>query len=166
MISILPYGQVPNEAIFARTEPASKVEAVVSDILADVRRNGDAALYKYCRQSDRADLTSLEVTAEELDAAAAQVEPELLEVLRRAAANIEAFHALPWKVEDLEIIDGMLQQAKEIPVVLGGYYTTRHLTNAWNKVVINGVLLRDALEEAVEAINKELKMKQEEYGIY
>lgn len=54
----------------------------------------------------------------------------------------------PWKAEDLEIIDGMLQQAKEIPVVLGGYYTTRHLTNAWNKVVINGVLLRDALEEA------------------
>lgn len=50
--------------------------------------------------------------------------------------------------------------------MLGGYYTTRHLTNAWNKVVINGVLLRDALEEAVEAINKELKMKQEEYGVH
>lgn len=95
-----------------------------------------------------------------------EVEALLGAEARWNTANIEAFHALPWKVEDLEIIDGMLQQAKEIPVVLGGYYTTRHLTNAWNKVVINGVLLRDALEEAVEAINKELKMKQEEYGIY
>lgn len=95
-----------------------------------------------------------------------EVEALLGAEARWNTANIEAFHALPWKAEDLEIIDGMLQQAKEIPVVLGGYYTTRHLTNAWNKVVINGVLLRDALEEAVEAINKELKMKQEEYGVH
>ena len=59
----------------------------------------------------------------------------------------------------------MMEADKEMRNVVGGYYTTRHLTNAWNKVVVNGGNLRDALEEAVLEINKELRMKQEEYGI-
>jgi len=80
-------------------------------------------------------------------------------------ANVQAFEALPWKSEDSRVIDEMLKADREIPVVLGGYYSARHLTNAWNSVVLNGASLRDELEKAVEAVNKELKMKQEEYGV-
>lgn len=138
MISILPYGQVPNEAIFARTEPASKVEAVVSDILADVRRNGDAALYKYCRQFDRADLTSLEVTAEELDAAAAQVEPELLEVLRRAAANIEAFHRRQLRTSFvISEQDGVVLGQKITPLSRVGLYIPGGTASYPSSVLMN-----------------------------
>ena len=72
---------------------------------------------------------------------------------------------LAWKKEDLEVIKLMMEADKEMPNVVGGYYTTRHLTNAWNKVVVNGENLRDELEKAVLEINKELRMKQEEYGI-
>ena len=51
-------------------------------------------------------------------------------------------------------------------MVLGGYYTTRYIGNAFNSVVVSGNLtVRDALEEAVEAINKELETKQIEYGV-
>ena len=60
----------------------------------------------------------------------------------------------------------MWNWATEIPVVLGGYYTTRYIGNAFNNVVVSGNLtVRDALEEAVEAINKELETKQIEYGV-
>ena len=43
--------------------------------------------------------------------------------------------------------------------------TNRHLTNAWTSVVISGMDVREALEQAVKEINRELRMKQEEYGV-
>lgn len=49
-----------------------------------------------------------------------------------------------------------------IPNVLGGYYTGRHINNAWNRVVIDGMLPRESLERAVSDINKELERKREQ----
>lgn len=82
------------------------------------------------------------------------------------SANIEAFESLAWGKGHLDVINKYWSWAKEPPVVLGGYFTGRHLNNAWNRVIINGQPVRDALEEAVYEINRELRMKQEEYGIY
>ncbi len=96
---------------------------------------------------------------------ATEVEAVLGEEARWNTSNVEAFKALPWKSDDLKVITQMLESDKEVPVVLGGYYTTRYLTNAWNKVVNNGAVLRDELENAVININKELRSKQEEYGV-
>ena len=48
MIKMMKYGQVPNSEIFARVVPAVDVEAIVADILADVRQNGDEAVLRYC----------------------------------------------------------------------------------------------------------------------
>lgn len=93
MIPILKVGQVPNSKIFARVTPAADVAAIVSDIIADVRENGDAAVKAYCAKFDKAELTSLEVTPEEIQAAVSQVEPEFLDILREAAENIRAFHS-------------------------------------------------------------------------
>ena len=53
----------------------------------------------------------------------------------------------------------------QVPVVLGDYQTTRFVTFAFNQVVVQGLNTRDALEDAVESINKELKRKQKEYNI-
>lgn len=79
-------------------------------------------------------------------------------------ANTNAFNNLPWDREHIKVIQYQLKQAKEQPVVLGGYFTTRHIDNAWNRVVLNGENVRDSLEKAVKDINKELRSKQEEYG--
>ena len=43
MIKILKYGEVKPEQVFARVEPAVNVEAIVTQIIADVRENGDKA---------------------------------------------------------------------------------------------------------------------------
>ncbi len=92
MIRIIKYGEISQEEIFARQEDKADVSAVVSDIIQNVRKNGDQALLEYARKFDRAELTALGVTEEEIDAAFAAVDPEFLEILRKAAANIIAFH--------------------------------------------------------------------------
>ena len=93
MIKIMKYGQVPSSEIFARVTPTVDVAGIVADILYDVRKNGDKAVLAYCAKFDKAELTSLEVSKEEIEEALTLVEPEFLEILKEAAANIRAFHS-------------------------------------------------------------------------
>ena len=88
MIKILKYGEVPNSEIFARGTAATDVSDIVSEIIEDVRQNGDAALIKYAEKFDKATLTSLEVSEAEIDEAFNAVEPKVLEIIRTAAENI------------------------------------------------------------------------------
>ena len=92
MIKIMKYGQCPNSEIFARVVPAVDVSAVVADIIANVRENGDKAVLEYTKKFDKADLTALEVSEEEIREAFETVEPEFLRILEQAAKNIRAFH--------------------------------------------------------------------------
>ncbi|MBQ7040281.1 MAG: histidinol dehydrogenase [Clostridia bacterium] len=123
MIKILKYGEVSNDEIFARTEPEFDVEEIVFDIIADVRKNGDSALFKYCEKFDKAKLSSLLVTKEEIDEALTKVEPKFLEILEKAAANIRKFHEK--QVRNSFIINdenGIVTGQKVIPVDRAGLY--------------------------------------------
>ncbi len=123
MIKILKYGEVENKDIFSRVVPEFDVEKIVADIIADVRENGDAALYKYCEKFDKAVLSSLLVTKEEIEEAIKLVEPEFLEILKKAAANIRKFHEK--QVRNSFIIndeDGVVMGQKVIPVDRAGLY--------------------------------------------
>ena len=92
MIRIYEFSQVDPAEIFQRETPISRVEEPVASILADVKKRGDEAVLEYTARFDRCQLDSLAVTAEEIEEAMAQVEPEFLEVLQKAAANIREFH--------------------------------------------------------------------------
>ena len=123
MIRILKYGEVTNAEIFARTEATVNVEGVVSEIIRNVRANGDAALYQYCEKFDGAKLDSLAVSAEEIEEAVQSVEPKFLEVLRAAAKNIRAFHER--QVRNSFILNnenGIVVGQKIIPVDRAGLY--------------------------------------------
>ena len=93
MIKIMKYGQVPNSEIFARVAPSVNVEAIVADIIADVRANGDRAVLDYNLKFDKAQLETLQVSQKEIDEAFASVEPEFLTILEQAAENIRNFHS-------------------------------------------------------------------------
>ena len=93
MIKLYKYGQVPNAEIFARVTPTVNVEAIVSDIIANVRARGDAAVLEYNLKFDKADLKDLQVSQEEIDEAFASVEPKFLSILEQAAENIRSFHS-------------------------------------------------------------------------
>lgn len=123
MIQIFKYGTVPNEEIFARTMPKANIETIVADIIADVRSRGDEALYAYCEKFDHAKLDCLQVTAEEIAAARAQVDEKFLTILEKAAANIRKFHER--QVRNSFIIndsDGIVIGQKIIPIDRAGLY--------------------------------------------
>ena len=123
MIKILKYGEVENNAIFARGNDELDVSASVSEIIKNVREMGDEALYMYAEKFDRVKLESLVVTKEEIAAARAAVEPKFLEVLEKAAANIRKFHER--QVRNSFIINdepGIVVGQKVIPVDRAGLY--------------------------------------------
>ena len=92
MIKILKYGEVENKEIFARAVPVVNVEDTVREIIKNVREHGDAALLEYTERFDKASLSSLKVTKEEIDEAFSLVEPKFIEILEKAAANIRRYH--------------------------------------------------------------------------
>ena len=123
MIKILKYGEVPNSEIFARTEPAVNVEDTVAEIIRNVRERGEEALFEYCERFDKAKLSSLLVSEEEIDEAFSLVEPEFVEIIKKAAVNIRKFHEK--QVRNSFIIndsDGIVIGQKVIPVDRAGLY--------------------------------------------
>ena len=54
MIKIMKYGEVSNSEIFARSVPETDVAGTVAEIIENVRKNGDAALFAYCEKFDKA----------------------------------------------------------------------------------------------------------------
>jgi len=92
MIKIMKYGEISKDEIFARQESTVDVSAIVSDIIEDVKQNGDKAVLAYNLKFDGADLNTLEVSEDEINEAFESVEEKFLDILRNAAANIRAFH--------------------------------------------------------------------------
>ena len=69
------------------------VTAIVSDIINNVRKNGDKAVEEYTIKFDGKAPDYFEVPEEEIDKAVAGVDPEFIATLERAADNIRDFHA-------------------------------------------------------------------------
>lgn len=78
----------------SKRENAADVNAVVSEILENVRRRGDKAVLDYTNKFDRLDLTeqTMRISDEEIEQAVAACDKETLDALYLAAERIEAFH--------------------------------------------------------------------------
>ena len=72
-----------------------KFEETVNEILANVKANGDKALFEYTKKFDRYDLNAenIQVTRAEIDEAYTKLDAKLIEVIRKSAENIRAFHS-------------------------------------------------------------------------
>ena len=92
MIKIYKWGEVPAEEIFARVSPTASVEGVVAEIIAEVIKNKDAALYAYAEKFDKVKLSALEVTQGEIDSAYQNADKAFVAILEEAAENIRLFH--------------------------------------------------------------------------
>ena len=123
MIKVMNYGEVPNSEIFRRDNIAPDVEDVVKDIVAEVKKNGDDALRAYSLKFDKTQLDALEVSKEEMEEALKQVEPEFMDILREASANIRFFHEK--QVRNSFVVtreDGVVLGQKIIPIEKVGVY--------------------------------------------
>lgn len=71
-----------------------KFESTVADILAKVKSEGDAALFAYTKEFDKAEVNkeNIRVTEVEIQEAYDKIDPALLEVIRKALVNIRKYH--------------------------------------------------------------------------
>jgi histidinol dehydrogenase len=88
-VTVAPPVQSSLDRMFgAGTTPVQAVERII----ADVREDGDAALRRYSETIEGVALDEIAVTRAEIDAAYGQIDAELIDALRLAAAQIERFH--------------------------------------------------------------------------
>ena len=83
------------EALLGRSPSGySEYEQTVREIIEDVRARGDEAVFELEEKFDKCRLTreTVRVSREEIEAAYKELDPEFVEVIRRAAANIRAYH--------------------------------------------------------------------------
>lgn len=138
MIKIYKFSEIDPSDILTRGEALESVGPTVAAIIAEVRQQGDAALYKYAREFDKAELTALEVTAEERDAALRAVEPGFFEILKKAAANIEAFHRSQLRSGFVMTgSDGVVLGQKILPLEKVGVYVPGGTASYPSSVLMN-----------------------------
>lgn len=90
---ILHPGKEDYQALLSRPhKDAADLGATVASVLDDVRMEGDNAVLRYEAKFDKAELSSLAVTEEELQEAEALVSEELKQSINLAHANIHRFH--------------------------------------------------------------------------
>ncbi len=101
---------------------AAEPLAAVQEILADVRRRGDAAVLELTARFDGVELDQLRVPAHEVQAAFAAIDPAVREALAVAAAGIEDFHRTQVEPDRTYERDGIVVQALHRPVDRAGCY--------------------------------------------
>ncbi len=84
---------------------------------------------------------------------------------RYQTANVNALKQLPWPIRDYTNLSEQMSWVKGIPEVPGGYFTPRHLDNAFRKVVISGEDVRETILDYVLVINEEITAKRNEFGM-
>jgi histidinol dehydrogenase len=106
----------------AQKDDAARV-AAAREIIAEVRANGDTALFAYAKRFDKVDLASLAVSPEEFATAAGRLTDIQRNAIDRAIANVRAFHAAQrGKPLVLETSPGVVCERHEVPLRAVGLY--------------------------------------------
>lgn len=103
----------------------TEYENVVAEIIKNVREKGDEAVFAYTRQFDSWDVDAgtVRVTRGEIEEAFGAIEQEFVEVLKRAAANIEDFHRRQLRNSWFETKpDGSILGQRILPIEVSGVY--------------------------------------------
>ena len=94
-----------------------------------------------------------------------EIEAVLGSSARYATANIAAIEQLSWSEAQLAVIREQMTWAVGFREVAGGYYTTRHMTNAVRKVTNDKTDPRETLLDYARTINEEINKKRLEFGL-
>ena len=142
MIRVFKSGEVARADILYRGESGSTqaVEDAVADILADVKKNGDAAVLRYCEKFDGVKLAGLRVAQADIDAAYEAADPEIIRTLTMAAGNIEAFHKRQIR-RNFVINDtpGVVLGQKVTPIERVGLYVPGGTASYPSSVLMNAI---------------------------
>lgn len=84
---------------------------------------------------------------------------------RYATANIDAFDKLAWNRNQLDVLTEQRQWAVGYREIAGGYFTSRHITNAIRKINNQNQDVRETVLDYATTINEEIKKKRLEFGL-
>ncbi|MBQ3007190.1 MAG: histidinol dehydrogenase [Clostridia bacterium] len=141
MIKIINIDSAEKSEILTRDiKLESGVEAIVADIIKNVRENGDNALKEYSLKFDKAEIEILRVTQDEIDAAYENEDKALIETLEMAKANIWNFHKNQLH-EGFEINngDGTVSGQKITPIEKVGIYVPGGTASYPSTVLMNAI---------------------------
>ncbi|GAB4045467.1 histidinol dehydrogenase [Spirosoma litoris] len=143
-MNIIPFpARAEWPALLARpVQSTEQIEAAVAPILAQVRSGGDAALVELAKKFDKIDLESsqLQVSADELDAAEAQLSDELKTAIRQAYQNIRLFHERQKQpVEKIETMPGVICWRKSVGIEKVGLYIPGGTAPLFSTVLMLGI---------------------------
>lgn len=126
-------------------------EKIVSEILDDVKENGDKALFSYCERFDKflANEGNIQVTKEEITLAVSRVDKELYETIKLSAENIRSYHSLLKR-------EGFLNTDKP-GITLGQKITPLNRVGIYvpgGKAAYPSTVLMDAIPAKVAGVNE------------
>ena len=127
------------------------VNAIVKDILDDVKLRGDQALYDYNKKFDNVSLSSLQVTEKEIEDAFNRLDKELLDVIRYSHENIVRYHTKQKRNDFLDKdTDGVILGQIINPIEKVGIYVPGGTAAYPSTVLMNAVPAKVAgVEEIV-----------------
>ena len=103
----------------------TEYEDVVAEIVHNVRKKGDQAVFEYTKKFDKWDINAdtIRVTEDEIGEAFGSIEKQFVEVLRKAAANIEDFHRKQLRNSWIDTKpDGSILGQRILPIAISGVY--------------------------------------------
>ncbi len=125
-----------------KRESDADVDAAVADIIADVRARGDEAVCEYTNRFDRLniDAKGMVVTKEEVDAAIAEIDADLLKSLELAAERIGSYHAKQMPADERYTdATGVELGWRWRPVTAAGLYVPGGLASYPSSVLMNAI---------------------------
>ena len=132
------------ELVSARNADYADVEETVKAIIADVRARGDEALIDYARRFDKAEISALKVSEEEISRAMERVGADYIRILERAADNIERYHRAELR-SDFELkYDGITAGQLFLPLESAGIYVPGGTARYPSSVLMNAIPARIA----------------------
>lgn len=118
----------------------NELDAIVTEVLSNVKKNKDQALLKYAQKFDDVKLTSLSVSESEVSEAIALVPDELKAAISLAKNNIEKFHiAQNDAVEIIETTPGVQCWRKSLPIEKVGLYIPGGTAPLFSTILMLGV---------------------------
>jgi len=139
-VVVNPAPETWNSLLARPVQDLSEIKTLVQPIMDKVAEKGDKALIKLAKKFDNAELSSVLVSQEEMEAAPALVSAELKEAIGQAYANIEKFHRAQWQNElVVETTPGVWCRRKSVPIQKVGLYVPGGTAPLFSTVLMLGV---------------------------
>lgn len=114
----------PQEILSQYEDPGADLDALksVREIIADVKHRGDEAIFELGKKFDGSEPKPLKVSKAELQAAAARIDPKVLQALVEAADSVSSFYASTPSGDHDHVHRGVSVDARRVPVKRAGCY--------------------------------------------